>query len=315
MISKELQEEAKAFDDRISERVKNGLVPDLQKAASIDWFYNNPWRRREYINMVFGDYLSFARKQLPPAPARVLEIGSGLGHMCLELARAGYQTTGVELSPESVRIATTYYESLDAADRGSGSAGYVNDDFMSWSPAAPFDAVCFFLTLHHFANPEEVIRRVKSFLKPEGVIVVIEPARDLFSFRDAAIAALMRVLLSVQGRWYENRKPPATVGELSSYVKEVWDEYREAKEKNEQEQSPHDNSTYAEAMLSALRRHFAEVRLTYGNTLMPRMVGGVRGQSEAEALEIARFLKTFDDFATQERILEPGVIYFSGRLK
>jgi 2-polyprenyl-3-methyl-5-hydroxy-6-metoxy-1,4-benzoquinol methylase len=315
MISDELRAEASAFDSRILERVQNGLVPDLQKAANVDWFYNNPWRRREYINMVFGDYLRFAKRHLPKSPARILEIGSGLGHMSLELARAGHRVTGLELSPESVRIAQEYYSQLNKEDRGSGSVEYVNADFQDWKTAEPFDAVCFFLTLHHFEKPDAVIDHVRRLLKPSGTIVVVEPARDLFSKRDAAVVALVRTLLTFQGNWYENRSAPKSTDDLSRYVGEIWDEYREAKESNEAEQSPHDNSTFANAMLVALRKYFDETELTHGNTLTPRLLGGVRGKSEEQALAIATFLKLFDDYSTREGILEPGVIYFAGRLK
>jgi len=97
--------EAKAFDARMRERIEHGLLPDLRLAQPCDWFYNNPWRNPKFINMVYGEYLKFALSNLPISGCEVFEIGSGLGQMALELARAGYKVTGIELSPYSVEIA------------------------------------------------------------------------------------------------------------------------------------------------------------------------------------------------------------------
>jgi len=36
-----LEEEAKAFDTQVDERIKHGFVPDLRRLQKVDWFYNN----------------------------------------------------------------------------------------------------------------------------------------------------------------------------------------------------------------------------------------------------------------------------------
>jgi hypothetical protein len=73
-----LTAEAQAFDERIMERVRNGFIPDLQNMKPNDWFFNNPWRRKEYADFIFGEYLDFALEKIP-ADSRVLEIGCGMG--------------------------------------------------------------------------------------------------------------------------------------------------------------------------------------------------------------------------------------------
>lgn len=313
MSSDQLLDEAKAFDDRVFERVQNGLVPDLQNAAKVDWFFNNPWRRPEYIDMVFGDYLRFACQYLS-IPSTVLEIGSGLGHMSLELARKGHRVTGLELSPVSVKIATAY---LNKCERGStfGNLQFVNADFMQWEAPGKFDAICCFLTLHHFADPLQVIEKISGFLKPLGKIFVIEPARDLFSKRNASLVALIRLLLSINGNWHENLSLPTDTQSLDDLCNTILQEYREAKDKNEKEQSPNDNSSYASTILEGLNKYFDQQDLTYGNTISPRLLGGVRAPRESEAIRIATFIKLFDEYATSQGIIEPGVFYYAGKLK
>lgn len=314
MLRDQLLDEAGSFDNRVTERVKNGLIPDLQNAAHVDWFFNNPWRRPQYVDMIFGDYLRFAIRHISGPSIKILEIGSGLGHMSLELARAGHDVTGLELSLQSVKIATDYYSKCEKSD-STGRLKYVNADLMQWNSHEKFDMICFFLTLHHFAQPVEVIEKVIRLLNPGGKIVVIEPARDMFSERNAAVVALIRVLLSLNGHWYEEIPLPENQQTFKSLTDEVLNEYRDAKDKNEQEQSPNDNSSFSATMLEALNRYFLQLDLTFGNTISPRLLGGVRGKNELETLHIASFIKSFDEFATSHNIIEPGVFYYAGKLK
>lgn len=309
-----LLEEARAFDKRVLERVQNGLVPDLDNAADVDWFYNNPWRRKLYVDFVFGDYFKFAMQHIGSERQRVLEIGSGLGHMCLQLARRGHVVTGLELSSVSVEVASRYYQSLPPSGRGNGEVEYINADIMSWDPIRKFDTVCFFLTLHHFQSPSEILRKVRSIMTEKGKIIVIEPARDLFSRRNALIAYLMRQLMSFGGNWYEKISPPDSVSEIDRRVDDVLLEYQEAKERNEREQSPNDNSTYSKIMLEALRENFQQVELKFGNTFLPRLIGGIRASDSEREREMAFFLKRFDEFATANELVDPGVFYFSGKI-
>lgn len=314
MISRKLLSEAKAFDERILERVEHGLVPDLQYAANVDWFFNNPWRRPAYVDMIFGDYLRFALKHLTDHKLKILEIGSGLGHMCIELARRGHEVTGIELSPESVRIANEYYARCPKGN-DFGRIQYFNDDLMNWHPQEKFDCACFFLTLHHFEDPRTVLKKVNSFLRKDGKIIVIEPARDLFSFRNAAIVALIRTLLSFNQNWHAPVEPSDSQLAFRQLTTGVLNEYREARDSNEKEQSPNDNSTFASHMLKALDDDYHKIELSFGNTISPRLLGGIRGKTEEETLKIAKFIKLFDDFATSEKLIEPGVIYYAGKLK
>ncbi|MBK7870822.1 MAG: class I SAM-dependent methyltransferase [Saprospiraceae bacterium] len=78
--------------------------------------------------MVFGDYFRFATKHIGVSPKSILEVGSGLGHMALELARNGHFVTGIELSSESVKVAETF-ASKNTHKANFGSLNYINSDF------------------------------------------------------------------------------------------------------------------------------------------------------------------------------------------
>ena len=304
-----IADEALAFDERIRERVAHGYVPDLRRGVDCDWFYNNPWRRPYLTDQVFGVYLRFALQHL--SGERVLELGCGAGHMALELARLGYDVTGIDVSPESIRVAREVAAS-STRDEGFGALRYVASDFLEWEAEDRFDSVCVFCSLHHFHDPERVVDRVLSLLRPGGRLVVVEPDREAMTSHEATVIYLMRLLLAQGGRWYEALPLPATEREIEEGVDAVLDEYRDAHEPTEDAQSPHDNASGTAAMLAALRSRFDEVTLEPGLAFHHRMGGGVRGNDEPQARELATFLSRFDRYAVTRGLLRPNMLYWAG---
>ena len=308
----ELQSEAGAFDARIRERVSHGHIPDLRRARPCDWFYNNPWRRPAFVDMVFGEYFRFAAANLGKLSGRVLEVGCGPGHMSLEMSRNGWHVTGLDISRAALNAGEKLLGENPFLD-DFGSLHYVQTDFLTWHADGPYDAVCFFLTLHHFEDPTVVLMKVSSLLSPGGRIVVIEPVRDWYGQSEGAIIALIRILLNLTGSWYDqNLTVPKDATALGAYVRACLLEYTEAKDCHEVPQSPHDNSAYANQMLNALRVEFEQVDFRKGYSFLHRMIGGVRSVDESQTERIAEFLKLFDDFCVRQNILQPGVFYYAG---
>jgi SAM-dependent methyltransferase len=98
----------------------------------------------------------FVRGQLPPAPARVVELGCGpLGGHVPALIRAGYDATGVD--PEAPE-----------------GPAYVRTAFEDYRPEGPADAVVASVSLHHVDDPAVVLDRVAGLLAPDGALVVVE---------------------------------------------------------------------------------------------------------------------------------------------
>jgi SAM-dependent methyltransferase len=120
----------------------------------------------------------FVRRQLPSAPARVLEVGCGpLGGFVPALLEDGYKAVGVD--PE--------------APEGSD---YQQVEVERHDPPWPVDCVVASTSLHHVADLDEVLGRVQASLLPDGVLVVVEWAWERF---DEATA-----------RWcFDRLSPPA----------------------------------------------------------------------------------------------------------
>jgi SAM-dependent methyltransferase len=109
-----------------------------------------------------GAVWPFVRDQLPPAPARVLEVGCGpLGGFVPALLDEGYQAVGVD--PE--------------APQGSV---YQQVEFERYDPPWPVECVVASMSLHHVADLDEALDRLRALLPPDGVLVVVEWAWERF---------------------------------------------------------------------------------------------------------------------------------------
>lgn len=102
--------------------------------------------------MVADELVAFARANLPPAPARVLEIGAGRGELAAALRHVGYQVTAVDPRTE----ATSGVEPI-ALIEVSGA----------------FDAAIAIVSLHHVEPLHESVAHLAELL-PGGARVVID---------------------------------------------------------------------------------------------------------------------------------------------
>lgn len=106
--------------------------------------------------------------------AEVLDVGCGGGFLSNELARKGYKVTGVDLSPESLRVAKNH-------DR-TGMVRYeVADAYHLPYQNESFDVVTAMDFLEHVERPQEVIREFSRVLRPGGLFFFHTFNRDPLS--------------------------------------------------------------------------------------------------------------------------------------
>lgn len=127
-------------------------------------------------------YEAFLLRQLPGAGAKVLEIGCGTGRLARTVARRGSTVRGIDASPEMIRLARE-------RARDDARVEFVCGDFSTLpEEAGTYDGVVCIATLHHLPT-EPTLSRMKSLLKPDGVLV-IHDIRSLSGVADGLVSAL-----------------------------------------------------------------------------------------------------------------------------
>lgn len=105
---------------------------------------------------------------LPPAPARIADLGCGTGTLSMLLAEDGHRVDGVDFSPEMVRRATAKAGSFP------GSTFVVGDAAAPPLADAAYDAVLCRHVLWALPDPADALARWVRLLVPDGRLVLVE---------------------------------------------------------------------------------------------------------------------------------------------
>jgi SAM-dependent methyltransferase len=129
------------------------------------------------------------RRSLPDPPATVVDLGCGsLGGFVPMLLAEGYDAIGVDPNaPEE--------------------PPYRHAEFEHAELSGTVDAIVASTSLHHVADPAEVLDRIAQVVRPSGVVVVLEWASERFDERTA--------------RWCFER-----LGSEESWLQRLRDEWR-----------------------------------------------------------------------------------------
>ncbi|HSJ56795.1 MAG TPA: methyltransferase domain-containing protein [Anaerolineae bacterium] len=114
---------------------------------------------------------------LQPA-GKAVDLGSGPGHLVLEMARAapGLHVTGVDLSDEMIEEAERLAREAGLHDRVAFKKG---DVARIPFPDESLDLVVSTLSLHHWGDPVGVLDEIARVLKPGGSFVIFDLRRDM----------------------------------------------------------------------------------------------------------------------------------------
>lgn len=105
-----------------------------------------------------------------PPPARIIEYGSGWGHMALMLAATGYDVTAVDLNASSVELLRRRAEALDIPLHVHRAS------FLEYRPEGQVDAIVFYEAFHHCDRPFELLDLCAKWLVPGGQLIFVADA-------------------------------------------------------------------------------------------------------------------------------------------
>jgi SAM-dependent methyltransferase len=128
------------------------------------------FRKDDYYNQVVGDEIRrrLARLAAPPGP--LLDVGCGNGEFLAVATGAGYESLGVDVSPDGVAIA-----------RGKGlRAEAVN--FLTHPFTGKFRIITMWDVMEHLQQPQQFVVRAGELLEDGGVLVLKIPAFGRLNF-------------------------------------------------------------------------------------------------------------------------------------
>jgi SAM-dependent methyltransferase len=186
------------------------LTPEeIWKRYSPDYFWNEYMPalgvRDGQFDLNYFDSRHAAMLQLiarqRPNRGRLLEVGAGSGFFLKAAERAGWSVAGIEISTEGVEFATKRL-GLEIRRESAEALSF---------PAASFDVVVMFDVIEHLLDLMAALERVKTVLRPGGLLVVstpnlhaltrlalgsewavLSPAEHLYNFSAATLGRLLR---------------------------------------------------------------------------------------------------------------------------
>lgn len=313
-----LRAEAEAFDLQIRERIDNGHIPDLRRAGRCEWFRNNVWRDQAYAGLLYGEITSQILNGLrsyagqPPESIEVLEIACGPGHIALEVARHGYNVTGMDVSALCIQTAEeTAADDPHQARRGE--LRYLVGDFLSMDHDRKYDMIYFSCALHHFGDLDATLDKVDDLLHEGGLIFASEPTRLRLKNHEAALFCLLRGLLSASGAYFEEVDLPVGEEGVQRAVDEVINEFDYKDEHGDNVQSPHDNEAGYEDMYPALMDRFEKLDFGFDFCFFDRLVGGLRLDTVERERAAAQWIHRLDQYIARSGGFTPEQFHFLGR--
>jgi ubiquinone/menaquinone biosynthesis C-methylase UbiE len=202
---------------KLFKNARIALGEDFFVGADIAQFYDD--HARHFMGSI---YRRFARKVagISPAGIRVLDIGTGSGHLAIELAgaRSEWRITGIDISEDMLRLAR------QNATRG-GLANSI--DFRQASSAALpfadgyFPLVTSVASLHLWTDPLKVFREIDRVTSPGGYCLIWDNLRLTMLGPFLSLLGRAMGMNAPQRRlWMQATRSAYTIGEVKAMLRE-----------------------------------------------------------------------------------------------
>ncbi len=176
--------------------------PEIQES------YRNYCARKELYKKYGYDMekeRGFIVDKAQPLQGKLLEVGTGKGHLAIELARKGYYFDSVDSDKENLRIAELNLKCLRFEN--CVKLALENAEHLSFKDTS-FDAALMVNVLHHLQNPYQVLRELIRVVSLNGKIVISDFTEEGFSVMDKIHAS--------EGTCHEKGK--VSLGEIENFL-------------------------------------------------------------------------------------------------
>jgi SAM-dependent methyltransferase len=139
--------------------------------------------RPSFANSFVADWLPqlpdvLARLSDATRPARVADLGCGVGWAGIELAKAfpHIEVDGRDNDEASIAMGRRHAVEAGVADRVTLEVVDISDSIADWSPR--FDFAFFVECVHDFPRPVEALRNARAAVRPGGTVLVVDELAD-----------------------------------------------------------------------------------------------------------------------------------------
>lgn len=282
-----LEKEAQSFDKIAQERLASGRLPDISRNFFNPYFYNNIWRSSDFVKQHYGASADWMIAQLRKQKIdSVVEFGCGDGWVCLELARAGFKVKGVDVSPESIKVAREYLDSLP--EKEHLDLEYICQPALEYD--GPIDSVVCHGFLHHLSPGEldSFIKKIFSHMRPGQVLIGAEPRYDKVDLQGALLVYALRQAFP------NHFKYSGALENVRADLEKIVNELSEA----DKSQSEMDNESSSELILKTLNNYFQPVETEHVNAFYGKVIGSLR-VSHSDGKELSTLLSKLDDLVVK----------------
>jgi 2-polyprenyl-6-hydroxyphenyl methylase/3-demethylubiquinone-9 3-methyltransferase len=142
----------------------NTDTKEIEKFDDVAQIWWDPKGEMGTLHTINPLRMKFITDALPLSDCKVLDVGCGGGILTEALAKSGAQTTGIDLSKESLEAAK-----IHAAQQGLNiDYRYENIEETASKQAGEFDAITCMEMLEHVPEPSKIIAACSRLLKPGG---------------------------------------------------------------------------------------------------------------------------------------------------
>ena len=148
---------------------------DLEKKTRIQF---NQWSRYYDNDLLWGWYFEHSIKRVlslivPKRDDMILDLGCGTGNLGIALSGYVNKCYGIDISDKMINVAKrkqiNYKIAEDKLKYITGKADQI--DF----PSSYFDFVFCLNSFHHYVSHDDVLREIYRILKPDGILVLLDP--------------------------------------------------------------------------------------------------------------------------------------------
>jgi SAM-dependent methyltransferase len=261
------------------------------------------WKSLTMMELSARDTYHFVKAALPSSAQRILEVGCGDGYLALELARDGYDVTGIDKSEEIIEVAERT-RAAQADTAGFGKLTYYCTDVNSWQTAEKsFDVVVMTRTLHHLHDLQGTMNRIGQLLRSGGYVICQDYAYDRLSEQTASWVYSMQRMLYLAGLADEDPALEADDAQSIEVLRAAW-----------WQRAEHRLNRYDE-MLQALEHSFQRQSFSWVPYLFVYTGNGICCVTSEQERALLNFIKGMEQYNIEKGYIQAVGFRYVGRLR